>query len=357
MPRDVIENLLIIMLTVEVEIKNAGAFSASQPEKEKKVEGNVTIPTKMGDPTSFDSYLGQESVKRRLQLRLNAMQPGDSLKALLFAPPGVGKTALVRVLAYEMIRRGLAKYYIETIAGKFETKKDLDVFMKRIPAYTIIFIDEIHGLSGPVRDALYPAMQDNIYMYDAKLSAEALPPGLHWFGATTDLGKIHKALQRRLIPIPLEPLSLQDRFWLAMLLPRKVEDNAALVMAERCWTPWEIKDELYVTAGDIATEKKSYEIKLEHVLEACGLLGVDKNGLRPKDRLILEHLHQNPKEIKGETIYSLPMKALTVMAGVDNATFIDSIEPKLMRLNYITTRSGVGRVLTQKALDDYFDGK
>jgi Holliday junction resolvasome RuvABC ATP-dependent DNA helicase subunit len=315
----------------------------------------MTIPTQTGDPVSFDTYLGQEKAKRRLQLRLNAMSIGDSLKALFFAPPGQGKTALVRVIAYEMIKRGLAKYYVETIAGKFETKKDLDSFIKRIPAYSIVFIDEIHGLTGPVRDALYPAIQDGIYMYDDKVSAVPLPTGIHWFGATTDLGKIHQALQRRLIPIPLEPLSLEDRFWLAMKLPRKVEDSAAMTMAERCWSPWEIKDELYLTAGDIASENKSWEIKLEHVLEACGLLGVDKNGLRPKDRLILEYLHKNPRVIKGETVYTLPQKALTVMAGIDNQTFNDSIEPKLLRLGYITTRSGVGRILTEKGINDYFN--
>lgn len=317
----------------------------------------MTIPTQLGDPTSFDTYLGQKPIKRRIELRLNAMNMGDSFKALFYAPPGQGKTALVRVVAREMIRRGLAKYYIETIAGKFETKKDLDIFIKKVPAYSIIFIDEIHGLIGPVRDAFYPAIQDNIYMYDDELSAVSLPSGIHWFGATTDLGKIHQALQRRLIPIPLEPLSLEDRFWIAMKQPREVQDSAAMVMAQRCWSPWEIKDELYATAGDIATENKSLTIKLEHVLEACGLLGVDEFGLRPKDRLVLEYLYKNPKKVKGETIYTLPQKALTVMAGIDTQTFIDSIEPKLLRLGYITTRSGVGRVLTQKAIDDYFDKK
>lgn len=318
---------------------------------------NFGIPYKKGDPVSFDMYQGQDGLKRRLHLRINAMQKGDSFKALFFAPPGQGKTALVRVLASEMMRKGLAENYFETIAGKFETKKDLDSFIQKIPPYSIIFIDEIHGLTGPVRDAFYPALADNIYMFNDALTAVKLPIGIHWFGATTDLGKVHQALQRRLIPMPLEPLSIEERVWLALLLPRQVETKAAVEMAQRCWNPWEIKDELYPTAGDIATENQSWEIKLEHVLEACGLLGVDQNGLRPKDRAVLECLYKHPRQVKGEVHYTLAKNALTVMAGVDDQTFIDMIEPKLLRLGYMTVRTGIGRILTKKAINDYFDGK
>src|SRR5258705_5141667 len=129
------------------------------------------IPSKPGDPVSFETYRGQEAIKRRLTLRLNAMRPGDSIKALFHAPAGQGKTALVRVLAHEMLRRKLANHYYETIAGKFESKFDLDMFLRQIPSNSIIFIDEIHGLVGNVRDAFYPAIQDNVYMYNNALSA------------------------------------------------------------------------------------------------------------------------------------------------------------------------------------------
>lgn len=314
------------------------------------------IPNKPGDPVSFESYRGQEAIKRRLTLRLNAMKPGDSIKALFHAPAGQGKTSLVRVLAHEMIQRKIVNNYFETIAGKFENKNDLDLFLRQIPANSIVFIDEIHGLPGAVRDALYPAIQDNIYMYNSDVMHRNLPSGIHWIGATTDIGKVHAALRRRLIPMSLEPLSITDRQWIALLQPRQVNLDAALLMAERCWSPWEIKDELYATAADIATDKDSWTIRLEDVLDACGLLAIDQNGLRDKERLILELLYKNPRKIKGEVIHTLAKNALVIMAGVDELSFVDSIEPKLLRLGYITV-SSVGRRLTQKALRDYFNGK
>jgi len=135
----------------------------------------MKILLKPGDPTSFDNYLGQEAIKRRLLLRMNAMQPGDSLKALFYSPAGQGKTALARVLANELAKRGLADNYFETIAAKFDTKVELDKFLKQIPAKSFIFIDEIHGLTGLVRDALYSAIQDNIYAYNDRVDSIELP--------------------------------------------------------------------------------------------------------------------------------------------------------------------------------------
>lgn len=315
---------------------------------------SMKIPVKPGDPTGFDNYLGQEAIKRRLLLRMNAMRPGDSMKCLFFSQAGSGKTALARVVANELAQRGLAENYYEIVAGKFEAKDDVDKFLKQIPANSVIFIDEIHGLTGLARDALYPAIQDNIYSYNEEVGSVALPKGLHWFGATTDLGKVHSALQRRLMPIALEPLSLTDRFWLAMLQPRKVDDAAAVIMAERSFSPWELKDELYATAGDIATEQQSWTISLEHVLEACGILGIDQNSLRPKERLVLECLHNSPRKAKGEIVYSLAKNTLTIMAGLDAATYSNAVEPKLLGLGLVTVRAGVGRILTDKALALYF---
>ncbi len=312
---------------------------------------------RLGDPHNFATYLGQESLKRRLLLRLNAMKKGESFRALFYAPAGQGKTALVRVLAREMHARGLADYYFETTAGKFESKDDLDRFITKVPAYSIVFIDEIHGLPGIVRDALYPAIQDGIYVFNEAMGPKRLPEGIHWIGATIDLGKVHPALQRRLMPMGLEELSLTDKVWLALLLPRKVDSNAAVLMAERSRNPWELKDELYVTAADIVTERKSWEVTLEHVLEACNLLRIDENGLRPKERAVLEALHNNPRRVKGGTVYAMAKTPLVTMIGVDDATFTAAIEPNLIRLGFLTLRSGVGRALTDKALKAYFHGK
>lgn len=318
-----------------------------------KTAPQIAIPFKAGDPYSFDTYIGQSALKRRMVLRLESMKRGESLKALFFAPFGQGKTSLVRVLARELFERKLIDNYCETVAGRFETKVDLDRFLQSIKPYTLIFIDEIHGLGGAVRDALYPAIQDNVYPFQDGTNMVRLPEGLSWIGATTELGRVHPALQRRLIPIMLEPLNVFERAVIAGTQTMVVNEEAAFEIANRCWSPWEVKDEIYVTASDVAKSKKSEIITLAHVIESCDVLGIDKNSLRPHERRVLETLRKNPKTLRRGRVYSMAKNPLVTISGVDAETFSSSVEPKLLRLGYISV-SSTGRELTAKALEEYF---
>ena len=45
----------------------------------------------------------------------------------------------------------------------------------------------------------------------------------------------------------------------------------------------------------------------------------------------------------------------TMCAGIDNLTFYNMIEPKLLQLGYLRVAAGIGRELTEKALKDYFE--
>ena len=328
-------------------------------EVEKEKAGLENIPYKAGDPTSFNDYLGQENLKKRIKLRIDAMTReelahGGNLKALFSAQAGQGKTAIARVIAHEMANRGLIDNYFEVVAGKIDTKHLLDKFIASIPEFSYVFIDEIHGIQGAARDALLPTIQDNLYPYDASSNMTSLPPGICWVGATTDVGKVHPALQRRLIVMTLEPLSLKDKAFIASIQPYPVSEKAAFEMAKRCFTPWEIKDEIYVTAKDIAVLEETPIIMHKHVLDACNLLGVDENGLRPAEKRVLEALYMSKKIIRGKTRYGMSANATAMCAGIDCPTFFNMIEPKLMKLGYVQVSPGIGRELTPKALQEYF---
>lgn len=320
----------------------------------RKETRELRMPFKAYDPTNFENYVGQAALKRRLTLRLNSLNRGDSLKALFFAAFGQGKTSLARVLAREMFNRNLIDHYYETIAGRFETKSDVDRFLHTIKPYSLIFIDEIHGLTGNVRDALYPAIQDNVYAFQDGSSMIKLPPGISWIGATTELGRVHSALQRRLIPMTLEPMSTMERARIAGLQKMPVDGDAAVEMANRCWSPWEIKDEIYATAEDIANSYKSERINKQYVVDACDVLGIDSNSLRPHERRVLEALYNNPKFLKRGKIYAMAKGPLVSIAGIDVETFIGAIEPKLLRLGFLTV-SSTGRELTPKTIEHYFN--
>ena len=329
--------------------------SKSTVAAEKVHPGLDFIPHKEGDPDTFKTYLGQDDLKERLSLRINAMKKGDSLKALFSAPPGLGKTALARIIARELGKHGLIENYFEIVAGKVETKLQLDSFLSKVPAYSYVFIDEVHGLQGTSRDALLPALQDNVYAFNTgSETMTALPEGISWVAATTDVGKVHGAVQRRFTVFELTPMTLKNRYYLASLLPFAIEEQAAVEIARRCWTPWEIKDEARLVARDVAVYEKSKIITYKHVIRAFKILGIDQNGLRARDRNVLEALYRSVRTIRGQVRRGMSVRALVAACGLDSPTFYDKIEPKLLKLGYLRIAAGIGREITETAINEYF---
>jgi Holliday junction DNA helicase RuvB len=304
------------------------------------------------DPLSFDTYLGQDNIKERLRLEINAMKRGDSLKALFSASPGLGKTALARVLAIEMGLKHKTDHYFEIVAGKIEGKKQLDNFIRVLPEHAFVFIDEIHGLQGLARDAMLPALADNVYAFDEGADTMMpLPKGISWVGATTDVGKVHGALQRRLTVMTLSPMSHENRRELAQRMPIPVTDVAAEEMAKRCWTPWEIKDEIYKVSSHVAYEHNHSLIDLWHVNAAFEVLDIDEEGLHKIERQVLKALYLSKRIFKKEVRYGMSARALIATVGIDNPTFYDKIEPRLLGRGFIQISAGVGRELTEKGLE------
>jgi Holliday junction resolvasome RuvABC ATP-dependent DNA helicase subunit len=314
----------------------------------------IYIPWKPNDPLEFTTYFGQQALKRRLEIRLNAMQPGDQLKALFAAPHGYGKTAVARTLAYEMFKRDLVDYYVETVGSNFAVKADVDDLILKLKPKTFIFVDEIHAIAGGAREALYLAIHDNIYVYHRQNKLTKLPAGLSWVGATTELGKVHPSLQRRLLPMFLEPLTTDDLAHIVSSQPMPTKPDAAQLIGKLCTSPWEVKDELYATARDMAKGSKLTCINKEIVNDACGVLGIDQIGLRPQERRILETLYKHPKVLRGERAFVMAKAPLTMMSGVDPDLYAAQIEPKLLNLQMLQI-SSTGRELTSKALDTYFN--
>lgn len=330
----------------------------SFPKKPEVKKREIHIPSKVGDPLTWQTYVGQQALKRRLRLRIEAMQAGDQLKALFYAPFGYGKTALARVLAKEMFEENLIDHYIETIGLNFATKQDVDDFIVQLKQYTFVFIDELHTLPTGPREAFYTAIQDNFHvLYKQNQKTIKLPVGITWVGATTQLGQVHPSLQRRLIPIQLEPLNVAELAQIALHQRVPVDATAAGLMANRCATPWEIRDELYATSEDIVVSRELTKVTEKVVLESCDILGIDEHGLRPRERRVLKALFDSPKTVKswGWTAYALAQTPLIAISEIDRETYQNYIEPKLLKLGFIKV-STYGRELTTKALNTYFGG-
>ncbi len=94
-------------------------------------------------PKTFDEYLGQKELKKKLAVYTQAAkmrnEPLDHL--LLFGPPGLGKTTLSQIMAHVMDTN------IKICSGPMmERTGDLVAILSSLDARDILFIDEIHRM-------------------------------------------------------------------------------------------------------------------------------------------------------------------------------------------------------------------
>src|SRR5215213_1012630 len=109
---------------------------ADEPADVKEVELEVTLR-----PKDFANYVGQERLKRNLKLAIDAAKKrGEPLDhVLLYGPPGLGKTTMANVIAYEMGAQ------IRITSGPaIERAGDLASMLTNLGEGDVLFIDEIH---------------------------------------------------------------------------------------------------------------------------------------------------------------------------------------------------------------------
>ncbi|MBQ6708742.1 MAG: AAA family ATPase, partial [Clostridia bacterium] len=98
-------------------------------------------------PKTLSDYIGQEKVKERLNIYMNAaLKRGESLDhVLLYGPPGLGKTTLAGIIANHM---GVNLRI--TSGPAIEKQGDLVAILTSLNQGDVLFIDEIHRLSRNV---------------------------------------------------------------------------------------------------------------------------------------------------------------------------------------------------------------
>ena len=150
-------------------------------------------------PKTLDDYVGQEKVKENLSVFMKAakirQEPLDH--ALLYGPPGLGKTTLSCIIANEM------GVNIRITSGPaIEKPGDLAALLTNLNPGDVLFVDEIHRLPRAVEEILYPAMEDfsiDIITGKGQMAASYhLPlPKFTLVGATTRAGQLSAPLRDR----------------------------------------------------------------------------------------------------------------------------------------------------------------
>ncbi|MCS7066322.1 MAG: Holliday junction branch migration DNA helicase RuvB, partial [Fimbriimonadales bacterium] len=150
-------------------------------------------------PRRLSEFIGQPQLKENLAIFIQAARGrGEPLDhVLLFGPPGLGKTTIATIIANEM---GVPIHI--TSGPAIERPGDLAAILTSMEPGQVLFIDEIHRLSRPVEEVLYPAMED--FQIDIVLGKGAgarslrldLPP-FTVVGATTRAGLLTSPLRDR----------------------------------------------------------------------------------------------------------------------------------------------------------------
>src|SRR5215813_7281710 len=207
-------------------------FDTGEPRSDapEEIPSDAPLAVRMR-PRSLDELVGQEHVLGEGSALRTAIESGHPHSAILYGPPGAGKTTLARIAASGA--EGAFEEESAVNAGKAEIRGVIERARERRKAAgrpTILFLDEIHRFNKAQQDALLPAVEDGL---------------LTLIGATTEnpYFEVNSALLSRCQVYelqPLEPEQVEELLRRALADPERgladpppVEEAALAMLAQR----------------------------------------------------------------------------------------------------------------------------
>ncbi|TSC78870.1 MAG: holliday junction DNA helicase RuvB [Parcubacteria group bacterium Gr01-1014_33] len=300
-------------------------------------------------PQKWDEYIGQEHVKKNLNILLRAAkgrnEPVEHI--LLSGPAGLGKTTMAHLIGREMNTN------VRVTSGPaIERVGDLASILTNLLAGDILFIDEIHRLNKLVEEVLYPAMEARTLDIiigkgpSARTLQIELPP-FTLIAATTRPGLLSSPLRSRFgMTFRLDFYALDDIQKIIMRSARILgvgmdEDAYAILARSSRFTP-RVANRLLKRMRDYAQVHGNGKITKDVAASTLALLEIDEKGLEQMDRRILEIIVQ---KFGGGPV---GLQTLAAASFEEGDSIEEVYEPYLMQLGFLE-RTSRGRVATPQA--------
>lgn len=291
-------------------------------------------------PTSFNQIIGQESVKKALQVAVDAsfVEHKRLDDVLLCGPPGLGKSGLVTVLQHELGLDQFTTILAQSITNVAELNSVLLSAREGI-----LFLDEVHLLSNQAQHTLLKVLDFRKIDINTGKTVTSIPVSeFTLIMATTDLDAVIAPLVDRcrlvlhlsyyshseIETIVQQRLTVMGWSYEPELLPQ---------IAKRSRQTPRIALRLLQSARRWQLAEGSQILTVGHLYQSCEVEGISSLGLDRMQQDYLQQLGDCP----------LRLNVISSMLGVSNKVISKTVEPFLLRSGLVTKSDAGVRNLTE----------